>query len=442
MRPARSRVLLSLSCMAAIAVLASGCTFVESVGLGGGGLGASRQTIRICASGPTCPDKGNSAQNASSGLRQILVSALVPVDVIAPATLTSSPPIVISFTESPGLAAELQGVQPAPPGQKWVGWISPQLTYSTDPGAPQELFIPADWRYPAGPDGSPSAATSVTAIWGAGWRNVIPRATASRPVSCGNSPTTFNADVPDNGDGNGPGVTFCLDSQKKVTSTAGDYGVVATGARASGTPGSLVSMPFVLRNGNIDQSTDVHPVKATSTLPGATIAVTPQALADPPKNGLVTAVVAVGIPGNAAPGVYDVTFTVDLGVFGAGTVRTGTGKLTVVAAPPGGGAGGGGGKPAKRKISTILPKDLSVATALRSGVPVLLGSNVAGPAVVRFQQGPKRRPTVSVGKRIRLKAPGPVKVTFRSRKLVKGPFRITVSIAGKVVKTAGGRLAK
>jgi hypothetical protein len=75
-------------------------------------------------------------------------------------------------------------------------------------------------------------------------------------------------------------------------------------------------------------------------------------------------------------------------------------------------------------------------------VPVLIGSNVAGAAVVRFQQGPKRRPRVSVRKRVRLKAPGPVKVTFRSRKLVKGPFRVTISVAGRAVKTVNGRLVR
>jgi hypothetical protein len=427
--------------MVAITVLASGCTILKPNATGGS-LGTSSQTVQICASGAGCPEKGNSDQNASSGLRQILLGALIPADVTAPPTLTSNPPIVVTFTESPGYAAELQRVQPAPAGRRWVGWTSPQLTYSSEPAAPQSLFVPAGWGLVPGPDGSPSSATSVTATWVAGWRNVIPRAPASRPLACGDSLTTMNPDVPDNGDGNGPGITFCLDSQIDVTSPASDLGVVTSSARASGTPGSLVSMPFVLRSGNLDQSTDVYPVKATSTLPGATIAVTPQALGDPPKNGDVTAIVAVGIPANAAPGVYDVTFTVDLGIFGAGTVRSGTGRLTVVAPPPGGGAAGGGGTRAKRKISAILPKGLPVATARTSGVPVLVGSNIAGPAVVRFLQGPKRKPTVSVGKRVRLKAPGPVKVTFRSRKLVKGPFRVTISVGGKVVKTVGGRLAK
>jgi hypothetical protein len=61
---------------------------------------------------------------------------------------------------------------------------------------------------------------------------------------------------------------------------------------------------------------------------------------------------------------------------------------------------------------------------------------------VRFQQGPRRKPTVSVGKRIRLKVPGPVKVTFRSRKLAKGPYRVTIAVAGKVVKGVSGRLVK
>ena len=62
--------------------------------------------------------------------------------------------------------------------------------------------------------------------------------------------------------------------------------------------------------------------------------------------------------------------------------------------------------------------------------------------MVRLLQGPAKKPKVSVKKRIRLKAPGPVKVTFRSRKLVKGPYRMTISVSGKVVKTVGGRLAK
>jgi hypothetical protein len=107
----------------------------------------------------------------------------------------------------------------------------------------------------------------------------------------------------------------------------------------------------------------------------------------------------------------------------------------------GSGGRGGSGKP-RRTFATIVPRALTVSAALRNGVPVLIGSNVAGPAVVRFQQGPRRKPTVSLGTRLRLKAPGPVKATFRSRKLTKGPYRVSIAVSGKVVKTITGTLVR
>ncbi|HET6692237.1 MAG TPA: hypothetical protein VFG74_15385 [Miltoncostaeaceae bacterium] len=300
------------------------------------------------------------------------------------------------------------------------------------------MYLQAAWQLPHAPDGSPYAAATITSNWVVGIRNVTATATAARPVVCGDSLTTAKEDSTDPNPTN-VGWTYCMDSQVDVTSGASDYGIVTSGAHATGAPGSLVSMPFILRSGNVPFTTTPAATRATSTLPGATLAVTPEAVPQPPLNGDSVATVAVGIPANAAPGVCDITFTAAV----AGTLlRTGVGTLTVVAPTGGGRTAGGGGARAKRKITTILPKGLPVATARAGGVPVLIGSNVAGPAVVRFQQGPKRRPTVSLRKRTRMKAPGPVKVTFRSRKLVKGPFRITVRVRGKVVKTVNGRLVR
>ncbi|MBJ7453222.1 MAG: hypothetical protein JHC71_14235 [Blastococcus sp.] len=251
--------------------------------------------------------------------------------------------------------------------------------------------------------------------------------------------TTFNVDVPDAGDGNGPAVTLCEDQRRSGELVAADYGVVTSGARSSAPAGTVASMPFVLRNsGFTPERFGPATIRATTTLPGATVVPVPGTLA-PGKNEDASALVAVGIPAGSAPGVYDVTLTATLK---EGTVRTGVGTLTVLAPPPGTGTGGGCGTITARRLTTVLPKGLRVARARADGLPVLLGSTVAGPALVRLQQGPKKKPTVSIGKRIRLKAPGPVKVTFRSRKLAKGPYRISISVAGKVVKTAGGRLVK
>ncbi|MGE0029208.1 MAG: hypothetical protein AB7O78_09115 [Thermoleophilia bacterium] len=438
MRQAPWRSLL-VAGVAAIPLL-SGCAILQPGGNGSGGLGTTLPRLSICASGPgsnQCADKGAINLDATSGLRQLLLGVQIPADVGAPATIVTDPPEAVTFTSSPGYTAELQRLQPAPNGRKWVGWISPALNYSTDNGLPQRLSLGPAFVLPHAADGSPSTADTLATNWVVGIRNLTSVALPERPVACGDSLTTA---VKDFDHPTQPGFTYCADSQIAMSTPSGfDYGVVATGARASGLPGTVVTMPFILRNGRVGSFGPI-PVRASTTLPGATAAVTPEKLS-PPVLGDASGLVAVGIPAGAAPGTYDVTFTAD---FGGGVTRVGVGKLTVLPLPAGAGgpAGGGSRTPAKRKLTTILPKGLPIATALASGVPVLLGSNVAGPALVRFQQGPKRKPVVSVGKRIRLKAPGPVKVTFRSRKLVKGPFRVTVSIAGKVVKTAGGRLAK
>jgi hypothetical protein len=426
--------------------LASGCAILSFAG-SGGSVGLPRQSVQICASGQTgsyaCRDKGNIGLDASSGFRQLLLGVQIPAGVGAPATLTSQAPASLTFASSPGYAAELQRLQPAPAGRQWVGWISPALNYdaANDSFAGQRLLVTADWQLPHEADGSPYRAGQITSDWVVGVRNVTSAATADRPVVCGSSLTAAVEDVDDPAV---PGYAYCLDSAVSVTSGASDLGVVTSGARATGSPGSLVTMPFILRSGGADRGITPLSTRATSTLPGATLAVTPQVLPQPPKDGDVTALVAVGIPAGAAPGIYDVTFSASQGPFGPGFVRSGTGRLTVLAVQPAisGSGGRGGTRKPRRTFATIVPKALTVSAARRNGVPVLIGSNVAGPAVVRFQQGPRRKPTVSLGTRLRLKAPGPVKATFRSRKLVTGPYRVSVAVSGKVVKTITGILVR
>lgn len=449
----RFRRLALVACALTVPLLTSGCAILKFAA-SGGVLGSPRQAVIICASGPIgpnsnykCTEKGNSGLDATTGFRQLLLGVRIPAGVGAPATLVSQSPQSITFTSSPGYAAELQRLDPAPAGQRWVGWISPSLNYDTDTNTVdgQLAFVGADWKLPYAADGSPFSAGTITSHWVVGMRNVTQVATPDRPVACGDSLTTAFKDV-DDANQSSIGFVYCLDSAFDITSGASDLGVVTSGARASGAPGSLVTLPFILRSGGADGGTTPLPVEVSTTLAGATATLPQATIRQPPRNGDTTAVVAVGIPAGAAPGTYGVTFTVDIG----GQTRTGVGSLTVLPPPPvtgtgggaGGGAGGGGGTITARKLTAVLLRGLTVADARAGGLPVLLGSTVAGPALVRLQQGPKKKPTVSIGKRIRLKSPGPVKVTFRSRKLVKGPYRISISVAGKVVKTAGGRLVK
>ncbi len=312
-------------------VLASGCAVLRFADASGSA-GTVHHGLRVCASGPgatQCPEKGNIGADATSGSRQLLLGAQIPGDVSAPATLVSDAPQPVTLSQSPGYAAELQRLQPAPRGRRWVGWMSPAVTYAAANAAQQSMLVGADLRLAARPDGSPYPFPTVTAIWVVGVRNVAGDAPADRPVACGGSLTRAFQDGP-----TARNAVVCLDSQLTVTSASGDLGVVATGARASGRPGGVAVLPFVLRGRNVPAGA-VGPVlvAAATTLPNAAVAVTPGALA-PAANGDVVARAAVGIPKGASPGAYPVTLTADLG--GANGVRTGVGTLTVLRRAPGG----------------------------------------------------------------------------------------------------------
>ena len=239
---------------------------------------------------------------------------------------------------------------------------------------------------------------------------------ATRPVVCGNDlATAFDEDPRAT-----PNDVFviCEDTLSGGALITRDLGVLAANATASGGPASLVSLPFTLRYAGNATAAANFALTATSTLPGATLAVTPGGLA-PASNSESQALVAVGIPAGARAGTYDVTLTAKLAT---GQTRSRTGKLTVTG---GGGGGGttGGGTNAKLKLTTFLPKGLSAATARESGIAVLIGATKKATARVQLFQGSgrkNRRPKAS--KRVRLRVPGPVQVILKSEKLHDGPL--------------------
>ena len=137
---------------------------------------------------------------------------------------------------------------------------------------------------------------------------------------------------------------ICVDALSGGAITHAETSACSAGnATASGGPGSLVSLPFTLRYAGTATAAANFGLSATSTLPGATLAVTPGGLA-PASNSDSQALVAVGIPAGARAGTYDVTLTAKLA---NGQTRTRTGKLTVTGAGGGGGTTGGGDREAE-----------------------------------------------------------------------------------------------
>ena len=383
-------------------------------------VGNVQLNFTICASGTvagSCPDKGTSTFNAATGAGQVLVGIQVPAAVGLPASFMSTGPEALLFNDSPSYAAELQRLTPAPAGRKWVGYLSAVTNYS-DTSGPQSAPVSLNLTLGQGQDGSPFVGPlSATIVLGG--RQVVAASPGTRPVVC------LNADITKPFlEGTGPSLTLdtCSDATSAPSTTTRDLGILSAGATASGAPGSLASVPFTLRYAGTATATANFNLAATTSLPNATVAVTPGGLA-PASNSDNQALVAVGIPAGATAGTYDVTLTAKLA---NGQIRTRIGKLTVTG---GGGGGTTGGGTVKLKLTTLLPQGLSVVTARRSGIAVLIGANKAGTARVQLFQGTgKKNKKPKASKGVRLKVPGPTRVVLRSQKLKKGGYKVVITV--------------
>jgi hypothetical protein len=409
-------VAVAVAAVVGVAALASGCAIVSGFGPTGqvDVIGDVEGTVNVCASGSTNCANGNSDLTAIDGSGQLLVGIRAEDDVDLPASLprVGSPPL--TFAASPTYTAELQRLAPAGAGTRWAGYISPVLAYSTGSG-PQSISFKIVEALRRGADGSPVKGPINTFLV-VGARLVTPTAPEGRPVTCGSSLTTVNQQD----------TTICQDGSGGFGGGTRDLGVLAAAAQTA-VPGELATFTFPVRYAGQASPQADFALTAGSTLPGSLFAVTPDTY-QPPNDGSLQARVAVGVPATARPGSYDVRLTARLG---NGQTRSATGSLTVRAAPPGP-PGGGGVAPAataRLKVTAILPRRLSAALARRRGIAVLIGASKAGPARVQLFQGRAGRPTAA--KRVRLRAPGPIKVVLRSARLRKGPFRVVVVADGR-----------
>ncbi|MFN8122324.1 MAG: hypothetical protein U0237_07830 [Thermoleophilia bacterium] len=394
--------------MGGAALLSSGCVSLDGVNATQNDV-VGNVEIRgtVCISGSTdCGNVDNvDSPGVTSGDVQLLLAVRVPASLTPPATVATDSPAV-TFAANASYAAELERQSPAGAGRKWAGYLTNQFTYNgaTDPN----VAFTGTWALPQGADGSPFAGPLAYRPV-VGWRISDSSHPVGRPVVC---------DAANLATGSDGGTTLCVDSpllatlgDADLTRTTRDLGIL-TGAAASGTAGTTVTVPFTAKYAGSSTSAANFAMSAATTVPGAAVTVTPGSLL-PATDSTNPVAVAVAVPAGTAPGNYDVTLTAKVGT--QTRMRTGTLTVTapVVTPPP---------PVVALKLSGSLPGRLTVLSARAKGVKVTIRSNRAGRAVVRLVQGG----TGLAGKTVRLRK-GANTVVLKSRNLVAGAYRVTVT---------------
>jgi hypothetical protein len=279
-------------------------------------IGDVELTTVVCAStvdpGAPCPT-GNSGQPAGAGAFQLLMGVRTLERVAPPETFVAADGSA-TLSLSPTFTAELQRLAPAPPGERWVGYISPPFEY--DPAtSPASADFVGRFALARGGDGSPFQGPfryrSVV-----GYRDAGPD--VARPVECGESLTV------------GTGDTLCQDwpSEEErgqaIEVPTKDVGLLA-GAAGQVQRGTSTVIGFSLAY-NGDGPGPVLGLQASTSIPsGSAVPVAPSF--QPPGPGTHAAGVTVTAPPTAPPGDYDVTLTARV----AGQVRQTTARVTVLA---------------------------------------------------------------------------------------------------------------
>ncbi|HET7416310.1 MAG TPA: hypothetical protein VFJ61_01615 [Solirubrobacterales bacterium] len=279
-----------------------------------GGIGAARVHFVIC----TEPEEGTCQPNETSSEVQYLLGVAVPPGSSAPATITATPngagdPIVFTRNAEVGpemaaAIADLRANAPEEVEESWppaglepVGYLSGVVNEAKE--ATHEWTVDADFGLPTPADGAPFVGPFQTSpAWGL--RIVNSENSSSRPVHCFRlSPE----EAPEESE------SFCFPSGEKAEVGTSDLkvGAAPTGTAFVGGQGTL---QFPLNFGSTAASLPSFNVTATSTLPGATLAVSSPTFAPPAPaadthRSAGTETVTVTVPKTAAPGVYDVTLT-------------------------------------------------------------------------------------------------------------------------------------
>ncbi|MGD9570699.1 MAG: hypothetical protein AB7V62_02285 [Thermoleophilia bacterium] len=409
-RPGAARAAGLVAGVLVAAGLASGCVGLRAVsGNQPVPLGEARVSATVCAAQTTgCNGRGNSdtapGENAQG---QILLGFRIPAAATPPAAPVAKG---VAFAADATYAAELQRLLPAPAGTRWVGYASATITYVPAQAA-AGLPLTADFGLPVTPGAPFASPFRHRPVVGA--RSVTAGAPATRPVTCGPTPTASFEDV-------GGAYTVCVDwpapgalatdlqvgvQDVALAPDAGEFTVDA---------GAVSAVPFTVRHAGPGTPPTLA-LAASTTLPGAAAAPSPATVA-PTPGGAHQALVVLGIPAGTAPGAYDLTLRATAT---GGRIREATARVVVrapaVAAP----APAPAARPralrldwrkdrrarfynlqvfsSSRKLVSVFPRNDRRVVRLRPGrYRVVVWSGLAGRPKVRYRPKPWVNRTIRV----------------------------------------------
>lgn len=255
--------------------------------------------------------------DSNAGTAQLLLAYRIPSNATAPDTINTtatSGGSGFTFSISPSFISDLQSKSPAPSGKKWVGYLSPAVSFG---GGHKSYTVAPRFTPQQASDGSPFQGpfTYRTVV---GWRTVDGTHPANRSVVCG-SPITAEVDGTD-----------CASDPESTTTIAAnlqlptqDLGILDAPGPESVKQGNVARVKFQVEFAGGGNPAPTFLLDATTSIPGATAAPSTPILT--PEEGGNPLRVISRIPVNTPPGSYDVTLIATVG----GEVRTSAHEVLV-----------------------------------------------------------------------------------------------------------------
>ena len=295
-----------LAAIGALALALSGCVTIEDQG--------STQLDNIGSVQVITRAEGNSG----AGSAQVLLAYRIPSAAAAPAvvdTIATTGGPGFRFNLSSSYSTELESKSPPQNGQKWVGYLSPTLSFGA--GTKDFTIAPA-FGLRQGSDGSPfQGPFDFRTI--VGWRAVDGTRPADRPVVCG-TPITTEQDGTDCASDPESTSTIAMNVQQPTQ----DLGILEPSSPDVVRQGNVARLAFdavFAGDGNLEPtfsmsaSTDVPDAEAMPSTPTLT-----------PAEGSNPSRVIFRVPVDTPPGTYYVTLTAALA---NGQSRSSTRELIV-----------------------------------------------------------------------------------------------------------------
>jgi hypothetical protein len=435
----RSKYLVLLVAVLGLALVLSACAFLKEGSLAvsqPGGIGTVHVHFVLC----TEPEKGTCEPNEKheppegNETVQYLVGIAVPKGASAPASFTAQPinpgTQPISFTRNDQVASEIAAasaklaeaelppeageIKPWPPaGLEGIGYLS--TVVEEEEGSLHEWGVDAEFGLPVPSDGSPFTGPFATAF-AEGAREVTPAHPASSPVHC------FRFEGPTE-----EGEAICSPTLEEAQVGTSDLKIAAP-TTAPVYVGGKATLAFGLNFGSTAPTSPSFSLSATSTLPGATVALSSSTFAPPAvdpsthrSSGSATATVT--IPSTAKPGVYEVTLTAKAA---QGGTATQVAKFEVT-------------KP-KLKVGKAKLNKKNGTAKLSVGVPSEGTLTVSGKTIAKVKGTSKGPKTIKVT--IKAKGKGKTKLADTGKSKVKAKIVFQPSNGASVTVTKSITLKK